>query len=102
VSPTGTPIDDNKGTLTFVENSITYGLSQREYPNPKSQQALEHVLAVVGQRIVTNLMLSLMRELAANTIDRSHGSVAGILRKLTLLLPVVVSLYMTAALNKSS
>jgi transportin-3 len=93
--------DANKGTLTFVENSISYGLSLREYPNPKSQQALEHVLAAEGQRIVTNLMLSLMGELPAYTIDRGHGSVAGILWKLNLLLPAVVSQWMTTALDKA-
>jgi hypothetical protein len=50
---------------------------------------------------VTNLMLSLMRDLAAYTIDRGHGFVGGILWKLTLLLPVVVSQWMTTALNKA-
>jgi transportin-3 len=93
--------DANKGTLNFLENSISYGLSLQEQQKHECQQALERVVAAEGQLIVKNLMLSLMGELPAYTIDRGQGSVAGILWKINLLMPSMVGQWMTTALEKA-
>jgi transportin-3 len=93
--------DANKGTLNFLENSISYGLSLREQHKQECQQALEGVLANEGQAIVKNLMLSLMGDLPAYYIDRGSGSIAGILWKLNLLMPSMVSQWVSIALEKA-
>jgi transportin-3 len=90
--------DANKGTLNFMENSISYGLSLRERNKVDCQQALEHVLITEGQSIVGNLMRSLMGDLPAYAIDVGHGSIAGILWKLNLLTPNLVAQWMSVAL----
>eukprot|EP00980_Cylindrotheca_fusiformis_P004077 scaffold880_cov132-Cylindrotheca_fusiformis.AAC.73 len=90
--------DANKGTLNFVENAISYGLSLREQNKPECQQALELVLLSEGQAIVTNLTRALMGDLPAHCIDRGHGSIAGILWKLNLLSHAHVTQWVGAAL----
>jgi len=90
--------DANKGTLHFIENSISYGLSLREQNKRECQQALEQVLVTEGQSIVNNLMLSLMGDLPAYIIDAGHGSIAGILWKMNLLNTAMVAQWMTVAL----
>jgi transportin-3 len=93
--------DANKGTLNFVENSLSYGLSLRESGKLECQQALERVLAAEGQAIVNNLILALMGELPAYSIDRGSGSIAGVLWKLNLLNSGMVAQWMTTALVKA-
>ena len=90
--------DANKGTLNFLENSISFGLSLREQSNPDCQQALERVLASEGQSIVNNLVLSLTGELQAYSIDAGTGSIAGILWKLRSLAPGMMAQWITVAL----
>ncbi|CAJ1966823.1 unnamed protein product [Cylindrotheca closterium] len=79
--------DANKGTLNFLENTITFGLSLRERSQPQCQQSLGQVLLSEGPGIVRNLILSLIGDLPAYSIDRGHGSISGILWKLNMLLP---------------
>jgi len=89
----------HKGTLNFLENSISYGLSARERNNiPGGQQAIERVLADEGQSIVNNLVLSLTGDLPACNLDSGNGSIAGILWKLQSLSPPVMNQFMTVAL----
>lgn len=90
--------DANKGTLNFIENSITYGLSVREQNNPDCQQALERVLADEGQSLVNNLVLSLTGDLQAYNVDTGNGSIAGILWKLKLFSPSMTANWITIAL----
>lgn len=90
--------DANKGTLNFVENTVSYGLSLREQNKPDCQKALEVVLLSEGQSIVSNLARSLMGDLPAYSIDRGHGSITGILWKLNLLSPAHVTQWMHVAL----
>jgi transportin-3 len=90
--------DANKGTLNFLENAISYGLSLREQNKPECQQALEHVLVHEGQAIVNNLALALMGDLPAYSVDTGHGSIAGILWKLNLLSPSLVAQWMNIAI----
>lgn len=90
--------DANKGTLNFLENTISYGLSLREQNKPECQQALEHVLIHEGQVVVNNLALALMGDLPAYYVDTGHGSIAGILWKLNLLSPGLVAQWMAIAI----
>lgn len=90
--------DANKGTLNFLENTISYGLSLRERNLPESKLALEQVLASEGQAIAQNVALALMGNLPAYTLDTGHGSIAGILWKMNLMSPSIVAQWMTMAL----
>jgi len=90
--------DANKGTLNFVENSISYGVSVNGQINPDCQQALERVLVDEGQSIVNNLVLSLTGDLQAYNIDAGNGSIAGILWKLQLFSPRMMTQWITIAL----
>jgi transportin-3 len=94
--------DANKGTLNFLENAISYGLSLREQNKPDCQQSLEQVLLSEGQSIVSNLARALTGDLPAYYIDRGHGSIAGILWKLNLLSPVHVGQWMNVAMANGS
>ncbi len=91
--------DANNGTLYFLENTITYGLSLRESNRPESQQLLEQVLATEGQAIVRNLARALMGDLPAYSVDVEKGSIAGILWKMNLMSPNIVTQWMTVALS---
>jgi len=93
--------DANKGTLNFLESTISYGLSLREQNKPECQRALEHVLMSEGQAIVNNLSGALMGDLPAYCIDHGYGSIAGILWKLNLLSPSVVAQWLTVALTNA-
>jgi transportin-3 len=90
--------DANKGTLNFLENTVSYGLSLREQNKPEHQAALEHVLINEGQAVVTNLSRALIGDLPAYSVDLGHGSIAGILWKLNLLCPSLVATWMSTAL----
>jgi transportin-3 len=75
--------DANKGTLSFLEKTVSYGLSLREQPpNPNCQAALEHVLIQEGQNITTNMARALMGELPTYS-----NQVPELLWKLNLLCP---------------
>eukprot|EP00536_Pseudo-nitzschia_multiseries_P001678 jgi/Psemu1/250852/estExt_Genewise1Plus.C_210167 len=91
----------NKGTLNFVENSISYGLSVKEQNNREPLQALESVLAVEGQSIVNNLARSLVGDLPAYSVDVGSGSIAGVLWKLHFLSPAAMSQWITVALTNA-
>ena len=93
--------DANKGTLNFLENSISFGLSLKEQNNPDCQHALERVLASEGQSIVNNLVLSLTGDLQAYNVDAGTGSIAGILWKLKSLAPGMMAPWITVALGNA-
>ena len=90
--------DANKGTLNFIENAISYGLSLRERNKPDIQVAMEHVLVSEGQAVVNCLARALMGDLPAYSVDHGHGSIAGILWKLNLLCPNLVANWMATAI----
>ena len=90
--------DANRGTLNFLENTVSYGLSLRERNQPEWQQALEQVLATEGRAIAQNLALALMGELPSYNLDSGNGSIAGILWKMNLMVPSIFGQWMTAAL----
>jgi transportin-3 len=90
--------DANKGTLNFLEHTISYGLSLKEQNKPECQQALERVLVSEGQAVVQNLTLALLGDLPAYSVDTGHGSIAGILWKLNLLSPSLVAQWVNVAM----
>ncbi|CAB9521003.1 Transportin-3 [Seminavis robusta] len=85
--------DANKGTLSFLDNTISYGLRLREQPpRPVCQAALEHALTQEGQTIVTNLARALMGELP------NYGNqVPELMWKLNLLCPEHLAGWLTTA-----
>jgi len=93
--------DANKGTLNFVENSVSYGLSVKEQNKRESLQALESVLATEGQYIVNNLARSLTGDLPAYCVDAGSGSIAGVLWKLRFFSPSMMSQWITIALTNA-
>jgi len=90
--------DANKGTLNFIENTVSYGISVKERNIANCQQALERVLYDEGQCIINNLVLSLTGDLQAYNIDVGNGSIAGILWKLQLFSPNMMSQWIVTAL----
>ena len=93
--------DANKGTLNFLENSISFGISAKEGNNLECQQALERVLADEGQAIVNNLVLSLIGDLQAYNVESGNGSIAGILWKLQLFSPGMMAQWISVALTNA-
>jgi len=89
--------DANKGTLNFLEATVSYGLSLREKNNPQCQAALEQVLTQEGQAIVRNLARALMGELP---VYSSH--VSEILWKLNLLCPALLAQWLTGAFSQTT
>ena len=85
--------DANKGTLNFLENTVSYGLRLREQPpRPNCQSALEHVLMQEGQTIVTNMARALMGELPTYS-----NQVPELLWKLNLLCPDLLARWLNTA-----
>jgi transportin-3 len=76
----------NKGTLKFLETTVSFGLALRERNNPESQAALDRVLLQEGRAVVDNLAKSMVGELPSYT---SQGP--EILWKLNLLSPNLVN-----------
>jgi transportin-3 len=86
--------DANRGTLTFIESVLGYGLDLSDpsknngnNANGACKDALEKVISTEGEQIVRNLVLSLKGELPCYRITYNSGSIAGILFKLKTLCP---------------
>lgn len=88
--------DANKGTLNFLENTVSYGLKLREQQpaNPECQAALEHVLVQEGQNIVTNMARALQGELPTFS-----NQVPELLWKLNVLCPELLAQWLTNAFS---
>jgi transportin-3 len=86
----------NKGTLKFIENTISYGLQLREQNKPECQRALENVLAIEGQAIANNLALAMMGDLPSHS-----NQIPEILWKLNLLCPGLLVRWLSAAFSSS-
>lgn len=82
----------NKGTLKFLENTVSYGLVLREQNKPDKQAALERVLVQEGRAIVTNLASAMMGELPTYS-----DQIPGILWKMSLLCPGLLTEWLTSA-----
>ena len=95
----GTELDHqgaNKGTLRFLEDTISHGLSLREMNRPDSQAALEQVLSQEGQHIVANLARALTGDLPAY----NERQIPEILWKLNLLCPSLLSQWLAFAFHR--
>ena len=82
----------NKGTLKFLEHSISYGLSLREQNKPNIKTALEQVLSQEGPGIVGNLARAMMGDLPAYS-----NEIPEILWELNVLCPRLLSQWLAAA-----
>eukprot|EP00586_Coscinodiscus_wailesii_P002595 CAMPEP_0172487086 /NCGR_PEP_ID=MMETSP1066-20121228/15974_1 /TAXON_ID=671091 /ORGANISM="Coscinodiscus wailesii, Strain CCMP2513" /LENGTH=1031 /DNA_ID=CAMNT_0013253477 /DNA_START=327 /DNA_END=3422 /DNA_ORIENTATION=- len=105
--------DANKGTLNFLEHTLTYGIdivsscreaSLQSVPEGGDkdeadavlkakqhlllcQQSLQTAILAEGQNIVSNIGRALIGELPAYTLDNRSGSITGIIWKLNVLCP---------------
>ena len=91
----------NKGTLKFVETTISYGLSLREQNKPDCQSALERILTSEGQAIVYNLALAIMGDLPMSYNNHSN-QIPEILWKLNLLCPGLLAQWLLASFNAAN
>jgi len=87
----------NKGTLKFLENTISYGLQLRELNKPETKAALEQVLSQEGESIVVNLVRAMMGDLPAYS-----NQIPEILWKLNLLCPGLLNQWLTSAFATSA
>ena len=80
--------DANSGTLAFLENTVSFGLSISNASNMESyREALEKAILAEGQPIVNNLAHAILGDLPAYRLDNDRGSIAGVLFKLNQLCP---------------
>ncbi|KAL3777251.1 hypothetical protein ACHAW5_008543 [Stephanodiscus triporus] len=84
--------DANRGTLNFLENTVSYSLKLRSSSSLDAiEQAniasLEQAIAAEGQPLVINLALALLGDLPAYRLDSGSGSIAGVLFYLNQLCP---------------
>ena len=87
----------NKGTLKFLETTISYGLSLREQNKPVYQAALEHALSQEGQAVVANLAYAMVGDLPGYT-----NQIPEILWKLNLLCPGLLAQWLSAAFGRAT
>lgn len=87
----------NKGTMKFLENTVSYGLSLREQNKPEYQTALGQVLSTEGQAIVSNLVRGMIGELPTYS-----NHIPEILWKLNLLCPGILAQWLTRAFDSVS
>lgn len=73
--------DANRGTMTFLENALSYGLTG-QHNHPEVTQSLQHAISKEGQTVASNLTLALMGELPCYRITAKSGSIAGVLYKM--------------------
>jgi transportin-3 len=84
--------DANRGTLNFLESTVSYSLTLRSSATLDAiEQAniasLEQAIVAEGQPLVTNLALALLGDLPAYRLDSGSGSIAGVLFYLNQLCP---------------
>ena len=96
--------DANSGILTFLENTISYGLSLSPTTPAGAEkqavrQALEQAVIAEGQPIVINLAQALLGDLPAYRLDNERGSIAGVLFKLNELCPQLLMQWINPALT---
>ncbi|KAL7479407.1 hypothetical protein ACHAW6_005139 [Cyclotella cf. meneghiniana] len=84
--------DANKGTLNFLESTVSYSLQLRsnraaDANDHANMAALERAIVADGQPLVINLAQALLGELPASRLDSGSGSIAGVLFYLNQLCP---------------
>lgn len=94
--------DANRGTMNFIENTVSYGLTLRNEHQPEAKASMEHAFQNEGQGLVKNLARALVGELPTYSVDEGQGSLAGIIWKLNLWCPSWVATWMATALNDNT
>mmetsp|Transcript_19136 Transcript_19136/g.29181 ORF Transcript_19136/g.29181 Transcript_19136/m.29181 type:complete len:1057 (-) Transcript_19136:2339-5509(-) len=84
--------DANRGTLNFLEATVTYSLklrtaNARNAYEEASLAALEKAILAEGEPLVINLAQALLGDLPAYRLDHGSGSIAGVLFHLNMLCP---------------
>jgi transportin-3 len=84
--------DANKGTLNFLESTVSYSLHLRsnraaDANDQANMAALESAIVADGQPLVINLAQALLGELPASRLDSGSGSIAGVLFYMNQLCP---------------
>lgn len=97
--------DANRGCLTFLENTLAYGLVlQTKDTSPKPDEAargnFEHSMGLEGKAIAVNLILSLIGDLPCYRISAKSGSISGILINLNKLCPGLFLEWIKSPLSK--
>jgi len=102
--------DANRGTLNFLENTVSYGVSvvksakaggssSTGYSDNSCKEALERAIVSDGQPIVNNLAKALLGDLPAYRLDYGNGSIAGVLHRLNDLCPELLLQWINPALT---
>ena len=87
----------NKGTLNFLENTVSFGLSIAQstvHASDACKAAFHQAIIVEGPAVVHNLAHALLGDLPTYSLDQGSGSVAGVLWKLNSLCPDLVRQWM--------
>jgi transportin-3 len=84
--------DANRGTLNFLEATVSYSLTLRTSSalnanEQASMVALERAIMAEGEPLVINLAQALLGDLPAYRLDSGSGSIAGVLFYLNMLCP---------------
>jgi len=84
--------DANRGTLNFLENTVSYSLKLQSSNSLNANEqadiaALEKAILTEGQPLVINLAQALLGDLPAYRLDSKSGSIAGVLFFLNQLCP---------------
>mmetsp|Transcript_23101 Transcript_23101/g.33099 ORF Transcript_23101/g.33099 Transcript_23101/m.33099 type:complete len:595 (-) Transcript_23101:262-2046(-) len=94
----------NKGTLNFLENTVSFGLSIAQsnvHTSEACKAAFHQAIVVEGPSVVNNLALVLLGDLPAYCLDQGSGSVAGILWKLNTLCAELVRQWVVMAISEA-
>lgn len=94
----------NKGTLNFLENTVSFGLSivqSNVVATDACKAAFHQAITFEGPAVVQNLALVLLGDLPAYCLDQGSGSVAGVLWKLNTLCSELVRQWVLNAIAKA-
>jgi transportin-3 len=99
--------DANRGALNFLETALIFGLilqgrggTTQEHQDDMSRKNLEHAFGKEGDKIASNVILSLIGDLPCYRISTKNGSISGILLRLYKLCPGLLLEWMKAPLSK--
>jgi hypothetical protein len=99
--------DANRGALNFLETALIFGLilqggggTRQDHQDGMSRKNLEHAFGQEGEKIASNLILSLIGDLPCYRISTKNGSISGILSRLYKLCPGLLLEWIKVPLSK--
>lgn len=99
--------DANRGALNFLENALIFGLilqggggTRQEHQDGMSRKNLENAFGQEGEKIASNLILSLLGDLPCYRIATKNGSISGILLRIYKLCPGLLLEWIKVPLSK--